>query len=181
MKKKIDNLKGFWGLCLESGKRYTIILKRTIKITNAALGTSKLNLKDKNIVFIKDEENSTITTLTTLYFGKNEQQRVRTIIEPGRKITLFIKGSYSIYITGFYLYSFVEENGEDILEITDEINNENVMETENMQLFKEEPHLIAKKENISDIKITEDTKKKKRKRKRRKIMMNQMQLNKKNL
>jgi len=111
-----------WGLSLDVGKIYTIKPKRTINITNAALGVvleGGYN-SDRNIIYLRDEGTHIQTVIAILRFEKHEQQKVKVIIEAGESFSFYTRANYKIHLTGFYYFTFIEDYGDDEVEIKED-------------------------------------------------------------
>ena len=91
----------FWGIILESGKKYTKLLRRSFQVTMAALGFESLSSSDP--VSIMVEVNQIQYVLCSLQSGKFPQQTLNLKFTFGEHVSFFIEGVGKVYLTGYFL------------------------------------------------------------------------------
>lgn len=117
----------FWGITLDSGKKYTQVLQRSFCVTMAALGFE--NASNDN-VFVVAEVNNSQHVLCSLQAGKIPQQVLNLSFTEGEHVSFFIEGEGQVHLTG---YLTPDDDDSDLSDDDDSDNEENIQNQSDSQ------------------------------------------------
>lgn len=90
----------FWGITLESGKKYTQVLQRSFYVTMAALGFEPVTSEPVAVVV---DVNKAQFVLCTLQADKIPQQTLNLNFTEGEEVSFSIEGDGEVHLTGYLL------------------------------------------------------------------------------
>ncbi|XP_029192311.2 46 kDa FK506-binding nuclear protein-like isoform X1 [Acropora millepora] len=90
----------FWGVTLDSGKRYTQTVEKSFHLSMAALGFQN---SSSSPVTVMAEVDKAQFALCTLQPGKIPQQPLDYCFTEGEEITFFMEGSGDVHLTGYLM------------------------------------------------------------------------------
>ncbi|XP_057307786.1 46 kDa FK506-binding nuclear protein-like [Hydractinia symbiolongicarpus] len=90
----------FWGITLESGKKYTQVLQRSFHVTMAALGFEPVTSEPVAVVV---DVNKAQFVLCTLQADKIPQQTLNLNFTEGEEVSFSIEGDGEVHLTGYLL------------------------------------------------------------------------------
>ncbi|KAK2548703.1 46 kDa FK506-binding nuclear protein [Acropora cervicornis] len=90
----------FWGVTLDSGKRYTQTVEKSFHLSMAALGFHNCSTSP---VTVMAEVDKAQFALCTLQPGKIPQQPLDYCFTEGEEITFFMEGSGDVHLTGYLM------------------------------------------------------------------------------
>lgn len=147
----------FWGITVESGKRYTQTIERSFNVTMAALGFSNAS---PDPVSVMVEVDNAKFVLCTLQAGKIPQQQLLLKFTEGEHVSFFLEGDGEVHLTGYlphepkeYTYSSDEED----VETQEDSEDDEEIESELEDLLNDNPYkdtqsfLAALKKTKKDI------------------------------
>lgn len=128
----------FWGITVETGKRYTQTIERSFNVTMAALGFSNAS---PDPVSVMVEVDNAKFVLCTLQGGKIPQQQLLLKFTEGEHVSFFLEGDGEVHLTGYlphqpkeYTYSSDED-----FETQDDSSDEEI-ESELEDLLNDNPY-----------------------------------------
>lgn len=107
----------FWGVILESGKRYSQKVSESYHLSMACLEALPGNTKPaKKEVYVMVEHGETEYILCVLEYGRVMQEKLDIIFDCGEVVTYFLNGEGVVHLTGYALADTKDEN--EVLEKT---------------------------------------------------------------
>ncbi|ESO08057.1 hypothetical protein HELRODRAFT_190865 [Helobdella robusta] len=97
----------FWGVCLESGKKYTQTPDKNFHISMAAIDPSNKASTDPVSVIL--ERNNAQFVLCSLVPGILYQQALDLNFSEGEELVLYTKGKVAVHLTGYVLQDDIPE------------------------------------------------------------------------
>jgi len=90
----------FWGITLETGKKYTQTVKTAFHVSMAALEPQTGGDKHQNVGLMLEHDKAEFL-LCNLNLSKNQQQQLDLEFTEGEDITFFLSGKGVVHLTGY--------------------------------------------------------------------------------
>jgi len=114
----------FWGITLESGKKYTQVLQRSFMVTMAALGFE--NPSNDTVYVVAEVSNEHQQqqqhVLCSLQAGKVPQQTLNLKFTEGEHVSFFIEGQGQVHLTGYLTLDDTDDSDSDSADESDHEN-----------------------------------------------------------